>query len=217
MYFCRSWFSNMISFRYVLVFLKFLHNIFSIKSYTISFLCKRNFFIDEKHTQWILDTKEKVVHESISCFMKWSSNCISWNTVYPTLKGFSLKPIKGFCLEGENPTLNELKYKVCVLNCACWIFHFRFGFFFIKAYLFVQKTGLLDFKFFFIKAYLFVQKTGLFDFKTLYNSFQNQNNIKITHAFPPRPMTFKLQQKGLEFNDICMSWSSQKTDLEPIF
>ena len=119
MYFCRSWFSNMVSFRYVLVFLKFLHDIFSIRFYTISFLRKRNFFIDEKHTQWILDTKEKVVYESVSCFMKWSSNCISWNTVYPSLKGFSLKPIKGFCLEGENPTLNELKYKVCVLKYVC--------------------------------------------------------------------------------------------------
>ena len=38
MYFCRSWFSNMVSFRYVLVVLNFLHDIFSIKFYTISFL-----------------------------------------------------------------------------------------------------------------------------------------------------------------------------------
>ena len=69
----------MVSFRYVLVFLNFLHDIFSIKFYTISFLCKHNFFIDEKHTQWMLDTKVKVFHESILCFMKWSWNCISWN------------------------------------------------------------------------------------------------------------------------------------------
>ena len=79
MYFCRSWFSNMVSFRYVLVFLNFLHDIFSIKFYTISFLCKYNFFIDEKHTQWMLDTKVKVFHESILCFTKWPWNCISWN------------------------------------------------------------------------------------------------------------------------------------------
>ena len=52
-----------------------------IKLYTISFLCKHNFFIDEKHTQWMLDTKEKVFHESISCFMKWPWNCISWNAL----------------------------------------------------------------------------------------------------------------------------------------
>ena len=44
MYFCRSWFLNMVSFRYVLVFLNFLHDTFSIKFYTISFLCKHNFF-----------------------------------------------------------------------------------------------------------------------------------------------------------------------------
>ena len=81
MYFCRSWVSNMVSFIYVLVFLNFLLNIFSIKFYTISFLCKHNFFIDEKHTQWMLDTKVKVFHESISCFMKWPWNCISWNAL----------------------------------------------------------------------------------------------------------------------------------------
>ena len=31
---------------------------------------KHNFFIDEKHTQLNLDTKVKVFHESILCFMK---------------------------------------------------------------------------------------------------------------------------------------------------
>ena len=39
------------------------------------------FFIDEKGTQWNLDTKVKVFHESISCFMKcpWKWK-ILWNT-----------------------------------------------------------------------------------------------------------------------------------------
>ena len=79
MYFCRSWFSNMVSFRYVLVFLNFLHDIFSIKFYTISFLCKHNFFIGEKHTQWMLDTKVKVFHEMTLklYFMKCSERKIS--------------------------------------------------------------------------------------------------------------------------------------------
>ena len=81
MYFCRSWFSNMVSFIYVLVFLSFLHDIFSNKFYRISFLCKHNFFIDEKHAQWMLDTKVKVFHDSASCFMKWPWNCISWNAL----------------------------------------------------------------------------------------------------------------------------------------
>ena len=53
----------------------------TIKFYTISFLCKHNFFIDEKHTQWMLGTKVKVFRESISCFMKSAWNCILWNAL----------------------------------------------------------------------------------------------------------------------------------------
>ena len=37
----------------------------------ISFLYKHNFFIDDKYMQLNLDTKVKVFHESISCFMKF--------------------------------------------------------------------------------------------------------------------------------------------------
>ena len=76
MYFCRSWFCNMVSLRCVLVFGDFLHDIFSIKFYMISSLCKRNFLIGKKHTQWMSDIKVKVFHESISCFTKWPWNCI---------------------------------------------------------------------------------------------------------------------------------------------
>ena len=50
-----------------------------------------------------------------------------------------------------------------------------------------------------------------FDFN--HNSFQNQSNKKPTHSFAPRPLTFKLQQEVLNFNDICVSCSSPKTDL----
>ena len=46
-----------------------------------------------------------------------------------------------------------------------------------------------------------------------HNSFQNKNNRKATDSFAPRPLIFKLQQEVLKFNDICMSWSSPKTDL----
>ena len=42
-----------------------------------------------------------------------------------------------------------------------------------------------------------------------HNSFQNENNIKATPSFAPTPLTFKLQQEVLKFNDICVSWSSQ--------
>ena len=47
-----------------------------------------------------------------------------------------------------------------------------------------------------------------------HNSFQNENNRKDTQAFFPRPLMFKLQQEVLKFNDICVSWSSPKTDLD---
>ena len=43
------------------------------------------------------------------------------------------------------------------------------------------------------------------------NSFQNNRNA--THSFAPRPMTFKLQQEVLYFNDFCVSWSTPRTDL----
>ena len=56
MYFCRSWFSNMVSLRYVLVFLNFLHNIFSTKFYSVSFLCKHSFLLmrNIRNECWIL-------------------------------------------------------------------------------------------------------------------------------------------------------------------
>ena len=34
-------------------------------------------------------------------------------------------------------------------------------------------------------------------------------------TFAPRPLIFKLQQEVFNFNDICVSWSSPKTDLLP--
>ena len=46
-----------------------------------------------------------------------------------------------------------------------------------------------------------------------HNSFQNLNNRKATHSFATRPLIFNLQQEVLKFNDICLSWSSPKTDL----
>ena len=47
--------------------------------------------------------------------------------------------------------------------------------------------------------------------------FQNQNNRKATQSFASRPLIFKLQQEVLKFNDICVSWSSPKTDLVTSF
>ena len=50
-----------------------------------------------------------------------------------------------------------------------------------------------------------------------HNSFQNKNNRKATHSFAPRTLIFKLQQEVLKFSDICLSWSSPKSDLETNF
>ena len=96
MYFCFSWFSNMVSFKYVFVVLNFLHDIFSIKFYTISSLrsfhdifC--NFFLLMRNiTRGMLGTEVKVFHESISYFMKWPWNCISWNALKEKLDSVSL-------------------------------------------------------------------------------------------------------------------------------
>ena len=35
-----------------------------------------------------------------------------------------------------------------------------------------------------------------------------------THIFAPRPLIFKLQQEVWKFYNVCVSWSSRKTDLE---
>ena len=50
-----------------------------------------------------------------------------------------------------------------------------------------------------------------------HNFFQNQNNTKATHCFAPRLLVFKLQQEVLKSNNICLGWSSPKTELETNF
>ena len=101
MYFCHSWFSNMVSFRYVLVVLSFLHDIFSLKFYAISFLWDfftisfTIFLLMKNVTRWMLDTEVKVFHESISWNdpetvfhkMPWKKNF----TVYPSLKNINFE------------------------------------------------------------------------------------------------------------------------------
>ena len=48
-----------------------------------------------------------------------------------------------------------------------------------------------------------------------HNSFQNIR--KATQSLAPRLLIFNLQEEVLKFNDICVSWSSPKTDLETNF
>ena len=84
----------------------------------ISFLCKHNFFIDEKHMQWNLDTKVKLFHESMSYFMKCPWNCISWNGLKERFHGVSLPLGKGvlkICSKftGEYPCQSVILIKLC--------------------------------------------------------------------------------------------------------
>ena len=73
MHFCRSCFSNMVSFRYILLFLNLFCFCFMCNKYYLMLLSFRRYLfsvnaiclIDEKHTQWNMDTKVKVFHESI--------------------------------------------------------------------------------------------------------------------------------------------------------
>ena len=50
-----------------------------------------------------------------------------------------------------------------------------------------------------------------------HNSFQNWDNRKATHSFAPKPLIFNLRQEVWKFNDIHVSSSSPKTDLETSF
>ena len=50
-----------------------------------------------------------------------------------------------------------------------------------------------------------------------HNYFQNGNNRKATYSLAHRFLISKVQQEVLKFNDICMSWSSPKTDQETNF
>ena len=70
---------------------------------------------------------------------------------------------------------------------------------------------------FLLKSIFLFYKIGM-DSLTLkhHNSFQNQSIRKTTHSFAPRPLISKLQ-KVLKFNDICVSWSPPKTELETNF
>ena len=60
------------------LFYEILHDIFSeiFSQYLSQFL-----LLMRNITRWMLDTEVKVFHESISYFMKWPWNCISWNAL----------------------------------------------------------------------------------------------------------------------------------------
>ena len=142
MHFCRSWFSNMVSFRYVLVFLNFLHDIFSIKFYTISFLWDlftisfTIFLLMRNITRWMLDTEVKVFHESISYFMKWPWNCISWNALKEKFHSVS------FLLEiSQNSQENTCSIHLFLIKRKLWHKCFPVNFAKFLRTLFLQNTS----------------------------------------------------------------------------
>ena len=84
---------------YFILFYYFITNIkiLFIQIYAIKFSLSEDifsllthFFIDEKHTQWNLDTKAKVFHEIISYFMKCFWNCISLDVLKENFHSVSL-------------------------------------------------------------------------------------------------------------------------------
>ena len=97
--------------------------------------------------------------------------------------------------------LYEPNHKFRLSKTMCGIFQFWFRFVFLF---------LLKFIFFFNKIH------GLAITLKRHNSFQNYNNRKATHSFSPRFLIFKLQQV-LKSNNICVSCSCSKTDLETNF
>ena len=131
---CRSCFPATVSFRYVSGFmflfwatkLMLLH--FCCQK--ISFLCKHNFLIDEKHTQWHWHTKAKVFHEIISWLMKCPRNCISWNALKETFqcilpfRGFILKPTERVQVLLKNslkwPSIREISILSCDNHWKFW-------------------------------------------------------------------------------------------------
>ena len=48
-------------------------------------------------------------------------------------------------------------------------------------------------------------------FTLKHNSFQNWNNRKGIHSFPPSSLIFKLKQEVLKLNDIDVTRNSPKT------
>ena len=76
------------------------------------FSLQTHFFIDEKHAQWNLDTKAKVFHEIISCFMKCPWNFISWNALKENFHSVSLPLMPDIKLLEENDS-SILRCKSC--------------------------------------------------------------------------------------------------------
>ena len=114
----------MVSFRYVLVVLIFFYTISLLLNFT-RYLFSENFsrylftifLLMRNITRWMLDTEVKVFHESISYFMKWPWNCISWNTLKEKFHSVSF-PLGLFHFGVVFTWISsEMKFHFCQNNC----------------------------------------------------------------------------------------------------
>ena len=94
--------------------------------------------------------------------------------------------------------LCELKHKDHFFYKHVWDFPFSDYFIFFKVFFFIQK------------------KTDSLNSKH-HNSFQNQNNIKSTHAFAPTPLMFKLQKISCRYQRYLLVGAWQKLTWRWIF
>ena len=132
--------------------------------------------------------KSKYILKLYSIYYTLTSN--------PNVQKISLNVTKILCFFLEHQLITVL---LSFRNsCTSWStklcgnFHFRFRLVFTKLYIFAQQKAWTNF-------------------------FQNKNHRKATHSFASRHLIFKLQQELWEFKNICVSWSSLKTDLETNF
>ena len=88
-----------------------------------SFLCKHNFLLMRTRAMK-LDTKAKVFHESISCFMKCPWNCISWNALKEIFHSVSLP-------------LNYFHFIYSKIKSHFWVY-----FKFTTKYFLVERSGV---------------------------------------------------------------------------
>ena len=136
MHFCRSWFfksrfhSDAFFLWIFLVFILWVTRcypnfwmLFNLRCQKTSFLCKHNFLL-MRTCAMKLDTKAKVFHESISCFMKCPWNCISWNALKEIFHSVSLP-------------LNYFHFIYSKIKSHFWVY-----FKFTTKYFLVERSGV---------------------------------------------------------------------------
>ena len=147
--------------------------------------------------------------------------CIFWKCIQYTIHWDQAQTVEQFPSDKINGTKNALFF--LSRTPAHHSFSFDLGFFymswstrFVSLKLHVRFSIFDSVPFLLKYIFLFNKMHGLFDLKR-HNSVQNENKRKAFHTFADRPLIFKLQQKRLKFNEICMSWSTPKLTWWQIF